>query len=207
MDHGYRELTFHIQGIVPLIVHNGLLSDPLDPRTIALKKAVKANTKGKTEDTAAEMSRVEFLGGLYLGDDGSPCIPGEVIEAAIRSAAKQTKDGKSVQSGLFADGTFPILYKGPRTPDEMWEDRGTGKHTGLMEGRRFVDRRRVRVTQNAVMRTRPIFREWELIFTVSYEPTVLNRESIEGFVETLGQKVGLCEMRPRFGRFKVLEVS
>ena len=206
MDTGYKELTFHIKGIVPLVLHNGLLSDPLDPRSTALKKAVKANAKTKTEETAVEMSRMEFLGGLYVDDDGAPCIPGEVMEACIRTGAKQTKDGKAVQAGLFADGNFPIIYQGPKDADGLWDDRGKGKHEGLMAGRRFVDRRRCRVGQAAVMRTRPIFREWELIFTVSFDPQLLNKDNVIDFVKAAG-RCGLCEMRPRFGRFEVVEVS
>jgi hypothetical protein len=206
METGYKELTFHIKGIVPLLLHNGLLSDPLDQRSIALSKAVKAAGKSKTEDNLAEMARVEFMGGLYVDENGAPCIPGEVLEACIRSGAKQTKDGKAVQAGLFADGNFPILYTGPKEPDAMWEARGPGKHVGPMAGRVFVDRRRCRVGQSAVMRTRPIFRDWSLIFTVSFDPTIMNADSVKDFVAAAG-RCGLCEMRPRFGRFEVVEVS
>jgi hypothetical protein len=204
MDTGFKDIVFRIKGIVPLLLHNGLLSDPLDPRSIALKKAVKANTKAKTEASALEMSRIEFLGGLYVDDDGAPCIPGEVLEACIRTGAKQSKDGKAVQAGLFCDGNSPIIYDGPKTADELWDCGAQTGDGGFMTGRRFVDRRRVRVGQAAVMRTRPIFREWELEFTASYDPIILNRDSVVDFLTAAG-RCGLCEMRPRFGRFEIVK--
>lgn len=204
---GYEELSFHIRGIVPLILHNGLLSDPLEERSILLGKAVKMSKKQKTEASIAETARLEFLGGLYIGDNGEPCVPGEVLEAAIRSAAKITKDGKAVQSGLFCDGNFSLIYDGPKDPDGLWGDRWDDEKSDMVAGRRFVDRRRVKVGQAAVMRTRPIFHEWELKFTVNFDPSVLNKRSVVEFVETLGRRVGLCEMRPRCGRFEVVGVS
>lgn len=204
MASGYETFDIHIKGVVPLILHNGRLSDPLDPLTIALADAVKASKKTKTDAAIANTCKAEFMGGLYIGDDGGPCIPGEVLEAAIRSAAKASKEGKSVQSGLFCDGNFPLIYDGPRSPKDLWESKGEGAGDGIMDGRRFVDRRRVRVGQAAVMRTRPIFHKWELIFTVSFDPETLNRKSIIGFVELLGRKVGLCENRPRYGRFEIV---
>ena len=76
-----------------------------------------------------------------------------------------------------------------------------------MDGRRFVDRRRVKVGQNAVMRTRPIFPEWELIFTVSYDSKLINKGSLKDFVTLAGTQIGLFELRPKFGRFEVVKVS
>jgi len=203
---GMKQLTFRIDGIAPLITHNGRLNDPLDPISVALSKAVKEQKKRKTESLLVESSRIEFLGGLYIGDDGGPCIPGEVMEACIRSGAKATKDGKSVQAGLICDGNFPIIYQGPRDPGELWADGHKGDDAGPMDGRRFVDRRRVRVGQAAVMRTRPIFREWGLEFSVHYDPDLINRSSLIDFVNAAG-RAGLCENRPRFGRFVVTKVS
>jgi hypothetical protein len=203
---GLKQLTFRIKGVAPLITHNGRLSDPLDPVSVALSKAVKDQKKRKTDDMLVEVSRVEFLGGLYIGDDGGPCIPGEVMEACIRTGAKATKEGKSVQAGLICDGNFPIIYQGPRDPDKLWAEGHKESDAGPMDGRLFVDRRRVRVGQAAVMRTRPIFREWELKFSVYYDPGLINRGSLVDFVNAAGRS-GLCENRPRFGRFEVVEFS
>ena len=205
---GMEELTFHIRGITPLILHNGQLNDPLNRAAIALDKAVKVWKKSKTDAALMEMTRMEFLGSLYLGEDGAPCAPGECLEAALRAAAKHTKEGKSVQTGLTIDENPPIIYDGPKTADELWSFRSKGADLELpMSGRKFVDRRRARVGQNAVMRTRPIFSEWELEFTVRYKSSLINKSSLKEFVELAGVQIGLFELRPKFGRFEVLKVS
>jgi hypothetical protein len=42
--------------------------------------------RAKTDADFEELARLEFLGGLYL-HNGEPCLPGEVIEAALVEAA------------------------------------------------------------------------------------------------------------------------
>lgn len=203
---GFKQLTFRIKGISPLLLHNGRLSDPLDQASVALSKAVKEQKKRKTDDALVEVSRIEFLGGFYVDDSGAPCIPGEVLEALIRSGAKATKEGKAVQAGLICEGNFPIIYQGPKDPEKLWNEGRKPDDESPMAGRRFVDRRRVRVGQAAVMRTRPIFREWELEFVATFDPSLINKDSMIEFVEAAG-KAGLCDGRPRFGRFEVVKVS
>ena len=208
MTTGLDELTFHIRGLTPLLLHNGRLNDPLDPCAIALDKATKTYKKTKTIAALMEMARAEFMGSLYVGEDGSPCAPGECLEAAIRSGAKRTKDGKSVQTGLVIEGTVPIIFDGPKTAVDLWEYRSPGSDTEQpMAGRKFADRRRAKVGQNAVMRTRPIFNEWELIFTVKYDSRLINKGALKDFVDATAEHIGLFEMRPKFGRFEVLKVS
>ena len=56
------------------------------------------------------------------------------------------------------------------------------------------------------MRTRPIFREWGLEFTAHYDSQLINKDSLVEFVEAAG-RAGLCDGRPRFGRFEVVKVS
>ena len=203
----FEQIEFHIRGTVPLMMHNGQLSDPLNPYAQALDAAQKKSKKVKTEANLVELARVEFMGSLYV-DDGEPCIPGEGIEAMIRAAAKQSKQGKQVQTGLFCEGNWKVIYDGPKEPEKLWESRGdAGGQDGPLAGRRFVDRRRCKIQGNAVMRTRPIFPNWELKFVVSFDPEALNRRSVVEFVELAGQVIGLYEGRPRFGRFEVVKVS
>lgn len=204
---GLQTLTFHIRGLTPLLLHNGQLTDQLNPASIALSKAVKAATKGKTESLIAEVARMEFLGSFYVDDEGAPCAPGENLEAAIRSAAKHSREGKAVQTGLMIEGNVPIIYKGPKTPQELWDVRSPGEHEGPVAGRPFVDRRRCKLKQNAVMRTRPIFREWEMVIPVLYDTRLINKSSLMDYMKICSEQIGLFEMRPKFGRFEILKVS
>lgn len=209
---GYENLAFKIKGVAPLIMHNGRLNDPLDEASARLREATDAARGSKNNNVIAkimEVAHMEFLGSIYTDDDGEPCIPSAVIEAAIKKAAAVTKDGKNVSAGLFclADD-FKLVYDGPKTAEELWALRSPNAPADApMVGRPFVDRRRARVGQAAVMRTRPIFHDWALQFSVLFDPEILNRKGVIQFIETLGRRIGLCELRPRFGRFEVLEVS
>jgi len=57
------------------------------------------------------------------------------------------------------------------------------------------------VNKSRVMRTRPIFQDWALEFTVHYMPDVLNKEDITGFMNVAGKYIGLSDWRPKYGRF------
>ncbi|NDG19284.1 MAG: hypothetical protein EB117_13560 [Betaproteobacteria bacterium] len=52
-----------------------------------------------------------------------------------------------------------------------------------------------------VMRTRPIFRDWSAIVEVEYEDSVVNEEQVVRWMSSGGTQVGLCDWRPKFGRF------
>jgi len=91
--------SFTIQGVAPLLMNNVQKADPLNQWAKALKAMTKKRVK--TDEDLAEIARIEWCGGLYLGADGSPCLTGEAIEATIREGAKKSKEGKKVQSGVF----------------------------------------------------------------------------------------------------------
>ncbi|GEP00641.1 hypothetical protein MHA02_30280 [Methylobacterium haplocladii] len=172
----------------PLVMHNGRLANPLDSFAKALKAV--SGKRGKTDADFEEMARIEFLGGLYVGDDG-PCIPGELIEAVLIAAAKKNKRGMQAKAGILSDGNHRVEYHGPRGAEELWAD----DRFRLVAG--------VRVGQARVMRTRPIFREWSSEIFVDFLPGQLNRADVAGMVRTAGTIVGIGDWRPRFGRFTV----
>ncbi|MCJ2084601.1 hypothetical protein MKK88_01140 [Methylobacterium sp. E-005] len=184
----YQRMKFRLTGVSPLLMHNGRLANPLDPMAKALKAV--SSKRAKTDADHEEMARVEFLGGLYVGDDG-PCIPGELIEAALIAAAKKSKRGPQAKSGLLSDANHRLDYAGPREPDALWCDENYRLTAG------------VRVGQARVMRTRPIFRDWSAEIFVDFLPGQLNRAEVAEMVRVAGEIVGLGDWRPRFGRFKV----
>lgn len=185
----YEHVEFTIRGVAPLLCHNGQLADPLNPFAIALKEVT--GKRKKTEADHIEMGRLEFLGGLYVDEKGAPCIPGLNIEAMLIDAAKKSKMGPAAKAGIISDGNWPITYEGPKSPEKMW---ASGN---------FKDRRGVGVQGSTVIRTRPIFRNWSLTFTVSFLPALLNKKDITDFLATAGQIIGLGDFVPRFGRFEV----
>lgn len=81
----YKEEKFKVEGIAPLLMHNGQLADPLCRWTQEMK--VITSKRKKTEDDFERLAQLEWMGGLYLDDKGAPAIPGELIEAMLIGAA------------------------------------------------------------------------------------------------------------------------
>jgi hypothetical protein len=188
----YKTIRFKIEGVSPLLCHNGRLANPLDEAAKAIR-AVSGKRK-KTDADHAELARLEFLGGLYLNDDGRPVFPGENIEAAMVAGAKKQKLGQQAKAGIICDGLWPIEYDGPKNPDAMWA-----------EGKRFADVRGVKLNgRSTVMRCRPIFRKWALAFDVQYLPTLLDESEVTETLRTVGRIVGLGDFKPKFGRFEIV---
>ena len=184
---GYAQVILKITGLTPLIVHNGQLADPLNKFSKAMK-AVTGKRK-KVDADYEELARLEFLGGLYL-KDSRPCMPSQALEAMMISAAKKQRKGADFKSGMLIEESPYIEYDGPTNPDELWADE------------RFRIVAGVKVSQSRVMRTRPQFPEWSIQFGVTYIEELLNKRDIIEVATIAGWQIGLCEWRPKFGRFK-----
>jgi hypothetical protein len=184
----YQSCKASIRGVAPLIVHNGQLADPLNPFAKALKEVT--STRKKTDDDYERMAEIEFRGGLYVDEAGSPVIPGESIEAALVEGAKKNKLGKVAKASIIVDGNIPIIYDGPRDADSLWSDPKFRKTVA------------VRVGTARVMRTRPIFYDWSLKFEIQFLPDQINKREVAQILESAGM-CGLGTWRPRFGRFQV----
>jgi len=180
-------------GRSPLIMHNGQLANPRS----AAAKALSAVSKGKAKDLD-KTARAEFMGSLYLDQKGEPCIPVDNVLSAVISGAKAYKLGKQALAGLYdmpEHPTFPLLYKGPRKPGDLYE---------LEE---HVDSRGVRVQMSRIQRTRPIFRDWQLSIVLEFDPTLITRDDIKLALARAGKAIGIGDYRPRYGRFTVKETS
>jgi hypothetical protein len=190
----YETLTVRIVGVAPILLNNPQKADPFNKFTRAMKE-ITAKGRKKTDSDLEALAKLEFLGGLYLDSKGQPAVPGESIEGMIRDGAKKSRAGKDAVCGIISDGVWPIEYDGPKDPEKLWLDE------------RFRDYRGCKVGQARVMRMRPRFNEWALTFKVSYQDEVVNRQALEKWLRDAGQLVGLCDFRPRFGRFEVESVK
>lgn len=184
------ELKVRITGKSPLLLHNGQLADPTNDVVREMKKIT--SKRNKTDEDHLELNRLEFLGSLYLDAEGHVVIPGEVMESCIKSGAKVSKNGKKVEAGAFvSEYAIPLEYNGPKNPDGLWADK------------RYVYKAGVKVGTARVIRTRPKFDQWACEFTIEYQSDVLNRDEIIKALEDAGNLKGLCDYRPRHGRFNV----
>lgn len=187
-----------IQGTRPLLMQSDRLVDPTDP--ISREKARAAKSKDKATDAGqGEIGRLEFLGSLYLDDDGEPCIPQDNILRALRDAAAREKLGKAVREQIVCNAEwFKLQYDGPRDPKKLFADR------------RFVFRKSVVNAggNTRVMRTRPRFPAgWSLDIELSIEGhRTLTSEDVRRFFEIAGP-LGIGTWRPRYGGFVVTKWS
>lgn len=171
-------------------MHNGRLADPLDEYTQALKGLT--GKRAKTDEDHEEVARAEWMGSLYTDEQGRPCWPGENVEIMIRNAARKEKRGKDVEKGLMSAGNWPLKYQGPKDLEALWKSK------------KFLHRARVK---QGIIRTRPMFTDWELVFDVDYDDEVLDQRDLVRWIEYAGRYIGLSDWRPKFGRFEVLSIE
>lgn len=140
------------------------------------------------------MARLDFLASLYMGDDG-PVIPGDNWEAMLTAAAKKRREGQVAKAGMMVLKNASLEYEGPRSPDDLWNSE------------RFRFTKRVRISTNSVMRTRPIFEDWSAVVEVRYEDSVVDLAQVDDWFRMAGSLIGVGDWRPRFGRFDVKRID
>ena len=188
----YQSQRFRITSACPLLMHNGRLIDPLDPHAKAIAQI--AGKRRKTESDNLRLAELEYLGSLYL-QGGEPCLPAEMLEAALIKVAQSERRGPKAKAGLVVRDDLRLTYDGPKDPHALWADD------------RFRLRSAVRIGASRIMRTRPMFPEWSAELVVDFIPALLNPQDVRSFVVTAGEQVGLGDWRPRFGRFWTEDVA
>lgn len=181
---------FKITGLSPLMMHSNRMVNPLDPLTKEMKKLT--GVRKKTDETHEAIARLEWMAGLYWDSEAGVYVPGDCLQATLFNGAKLQKLGTAFKrSCMVLELKCPLIFDGPDTPDKLFEDAA------------FVDVRAVRVQTATVMRCRPVFNNWVVEFSVGFNAEQMNREDIVKIAEDAGQLIGLCENRPRYGKFAV----
>lgn len=185
-----QRLVYTIKGTAALIPHNGRLADPMYKYTKLMKEI--SSKRKKTDADLEELARLEWYGALYV-EEGKLVIPAYVIEAGLIAASKKNRQGQQSQAGMFVNKNASLVYPDmDKSIDELWK----------MEDYRFSIG--VRIQRAKIMRMRPIFNEWEAEIDLTYEDSICNGKDVSAWVTICGEQVGLCDWRPRYGRFEVL---
>lgn len=187
-----QEITVTIRGVAPLIMHNGQTCDPMNKFARAIKEI--SGKRKKTDEDYAEMGRLEWIAGLYVDEDGKLIIPADVLDSALVEGAKKSKLGKQFKSAVFIPHDAELVIdKKSYSVEKLWQDEN------------YRDVRGVRVGQARIMRTRPIFRTWSCSFTIQYDDEQVNINDVQRALRDCGVQVGLCDYRPKYGRFELVE--
>ena len=184
-----KTLNYRIKGTAPLLMHSDKTANPLHPLTKKLKELTKK--RNKTDEDMEAIARVEFEAGCYY-ENGEYLMPSSVLDATCLTSAKMFKMGVLWKQACFIANDALFEFKHSKIPP-----------TKLFDIPGFCDMRTVKVGQAKTMRCRPLFSHWEFSFTIILDEAKLNEAEIDNIVKNAGLYVGLCDYRPRFGRFEI----
>ena len=207
------EAQITIEGLSPIIMHNGQTADPLNQFSRVMKKL--SGKRNKTEEDLEEMSTVEWWAGLYLTEPAEidenntvtappmsrVTVGAHLLDSMIREGARKSKLGKQASAGCIVTGNGKFSYDGPANVNDL-----AGKP-------KYAFRVPVKVSTSKVMRTRPIFPVWSCVIDVELDETVIELDQIKTACEMAGKLVGIGDWRPGaprggyYGRFQVVKVE
>ena len=186
-----KKLQVTWKGLTPLIMHSCQCVNPLHPITKELKKYT--SKRKKTDEDIVKIGDLEWEGGLYWKDGLGLYVPSENIEATIRNGAKANKKGKDVEKFVAVETMYvPLSYGQDLTKEQLKADL------------KYRDVRIMTVNRAKILRTRPRFDTWSVTFELSFNEEKIDIEELINAMEFAGQYVGLCDSRPKYGKFTTI---
>nr|DAF41316.1 MAG TPA: hypothetical protein [Caudoviricetes sp.] len=183
-----KTLKFKIEGNCPLLMHDDKSANPFCEFSKQLK-AISSKRK-KTEDDLLEMARIEWTASLYHTEQAGYFIKAECFEATFLAAAKSKKLGTAFKQVVRIPDNPVFHFKHEKlSPSELFE----------MDC--YKDFRTVKVQQSKILRCRPVFNNWYCKIELWYDETRIDEDELLHIVEYAGKFIGVCNYRPKFGRF------
>lgn len=183
-----RTLQITWRGVSPLILHSCATVNPLHPLAKEMKKYT--SKRKKTDEDYTTISDIEWEAGLYWKDGVGPYVPAENIEATLRAGARSRKLGKDFEKYVSVLNLYnPIDYGEELTLDQLRADY------------QYRDCRVMNVQRAKILRTRPRFDTWSVTFNLAYDENMIDLETIAQVMDYCGQYIGLCDSRPKYGKF------
>jgi hypothetical protein len=182
-----------IEGVSPLIVHNGAAGlDTQSPENKELRN-ITSKRGQKSESDEARIRELECAKSLYIKDDDSPTIPESMIRACVENAARKSREGPNVREGFLVESVDAFDYD-------------TSLGTTKAELAKTIQFTVPVVVQRArILRTRGMFKQWGVVFTVDTDPELIDLSRLETWLNVAGRRIGLGDWRPQksgqYGRF------
>jgi hypothetical protein len=194
-----KSIKVKIAGIRPLVLHNGLLADPTYEYTKAIKKITDKGSKKMTDFDHEARNEAEWMGGMYWSEEvGGVALPSDNLERCIQDGAKKNRLGKDFAAAVFVqESEVEVKHRlSGKTKERIYAEPG------------YVLRKGVKVQLSRIIRIRPMIPTgWTMTFTVEFDESIVNRQSILTALSEAGSLVGLGDWRPKFGRFTVEEAA
>lgn len=170
-----------LRGTKPLLMHS----------TRIMSEGPKNARGGKIPPTdEAEL-------GLYLNKEGQVILPGDVLLGAIKEASSD----------------FKVPGKGKKT-FKGYVDSGLEISDAIISPQEWtIDTRTAVIKGSRILRSRPKFEDWSAEFVITtldpetwidaFDKEYGGGANIKDILEAAGKFKGLCDYRPRFGRFEI----
>lgn len=176
------------KGVSPLIMHSCQCVNPLHPISREMKKYT--SKQNKTEEDLMKIADLQWEAGAYWEDGLGLYIPAENVEATLRNGGKVNKKGTDIQKYVdVTDLYIPFNYGEDLTKEQ------------LIKSYEYRDTRIMVISRNRVPVTRPRFDQWNITFNLRYNEEKIDLDTIINAMEYSGQYIGLCDSRPKYGRF------
>lgn len=194
------KMQVSIQGITPLLLHNGQTANPLN----VYAKRMKAVTskKKKTEEDLEDLLNIQWESGLYWDDNLGLHMPSENLFAAFLKAARKHKLGGECSEVSFCDPIgYPIITENHKNLDKLKAD-PTNK---------FI--KTVVIKKSKTVACRPIFKSWKLDFDLEFERSAWDANVIKTVLVTWAQRIGLGVWTPgspkpgTYGKFIIEKIN
>ena len=186
-----KTLNLEIKGTCPLLQHDDKLVNHFSENTKRFKAL--STKKHKDEADLKEMTRIEWLSSLYHTPQKGYFIKAECFEGAFYAAAKTERLGKLFkQAASIPDDPIFHFPDETLTPEE------------LFTREQYVNYASVKIQHNKIFRCRPIFNEWHCAVQIVYNEELIDAGTLQNIAEYAGRFVGICDFRPKYGRFEVV---
>lgn len=187
-------LKFKIESVCPLLQHDDKTANPFNEYA-KQKKAISSKRK-KTEEDQLEIARIEWLAALYYNSQSGYFMKAECFEGAFYEAAKTQKLGKIFKEAVrIPDNPIFHFEHESLSPDQ------------LFQVDEYRDLRTVKIQRSRVLCCRPIFNEWNCEVEIWYEETRLDEQELKDIINYAGRYIGICDYRPKYGRFQSTEIK
>lgn len=169
-----KKVKVEIKSIVPLLMH----------KYNSNQKEVTAKRKDEQYST-----EIDAQNALYYEEKIGCYVPSTWIEACLREAAKDFKQGKKTYKNTILASVFCDQEKIPLNKKTFDE----------------IDIRPVVIQRNRIVKGRPKFNTWKLEFILNYDELRIKKDILKQiFIEACATK-GIGDYRPKFGRFEVIK--
>lgn len=191
-----KSVTYKFKGIATLLMHSDVAANPLNHFSKAQKEIT--SKRKKTDEDHERLAKLDFLASLYYSAAKGYYIPSQNIDATLLASAKMFKLGVTWKQAAFVENDSAFIFPHTKlSPDDLY----------VVENGMYRDMRTVKVGLAKTVRCRPAFNIWEFDSTIIFDESKFNERQIDQIIENAGKYIGICDYRPRFGRFEATKIK